>query len=201
MKVLKFIWEILVIFTTLFNIVVIMVLLRNVTHMVLVAIAISVSMTVLVTLPTYIYTYSYYERGGENNRTTYVLDKHWCNAFMVSKFFLSKWFHNVWIWLTFFLGVQRFVSVLFPLALKRLFTMQDTFIFIVVIFVLSPVLHIYHAVHPKADVHYGLCHWTLHGDWVLVQLWATLLLMHLIPCILLVVLMSLMIYHLLQYRM
>ena len=112
-----FIWIILVIFTTLFNIVVIIVLLRkkmrNVIHMVLVAIAISDSMTRLVTLPTYIYTYSHYEPGGKNSRATYVLDKHWCNAFWLSKFFLSKWFHTVSIWLTIFLCTQRFVSV-FP---------------------------------------------------------------------------------------
>ena len=196
-----FIWEILVIFTTIFNIVVLVVLLRkkmrNVIHMVLVAIAISDSMTGLVTLPTYIYTYSHYEAGGQNSRATYVLDKHWCNAFMISKFFLSKWFHNVSIWLTLFLGAQRFVSVLFPFKTQRLFTMRNTFIFVVVIFVLSPVLHIYHVIHQKADVEYGLCQWTLSGDdEALVQLWATLLLMHLIPCILLVVMTSLMIYRL-----
>ena len=194
----KFIWEILVIFTTLFNVVVIIVLLRkkmrNVIHTVLIAIAISDSMTGLVTLPTYIYTYSHYEPGGKNSRATYVLDKHWCNAFMISKFFLSKWFHNVSIWLTLFLCAQRFVSVFSPFKTQRLFTMQNTLIFVVVIFVLSPVLHIYHVVHLKA--YDGLCQWTLHSDWVRVQLWATLLLMHLIPCILLVVLTSLVIHRL-----
>ena len=188
----QFIWEILVVLTTLFNIVVIAVLLRkkmrNVIHTVLVAIAISDSMTGLVTLPTYIYTYSHYEPGHETGKAIYVLDKYWCNAFMISKFFLSKWFHTVSIWLTLFLGTQRFVSVLFPFKAQRMFTMKNTLIFITVIFVLSPFLHIYHLIHIKADVHFGLCHWRLEDKWVLVQLWATLLLMHLIPSILLVVL-------------
>ena len=195
-----FIWEILVIFTTIFNIVVIVVLLRkrmrNVIHMVLVAIAISDSMTGLVTLPTYIYTYSHYEAGGQHRRAAYVLDKDWCNAFMISKFFLSKWFHNVSIWLTLFLGAQRFVSVLFPFKTQRIFTMKNTFIFVMVIFVLSPILHIYHVIHMKAHVKHGLCHWTLQDNWSIVQLWVTLLLMHLIPCILLVFMTSLMIYRL-----
>ena len=74
------------------------------------------------------------------------------NAFMISKFFLSKWFHNVSIWLTLFLGAQRFVSVLFPFKAQRLFTMRNSFIFVVVIFVVSPALHIYHVIDQKADV-------------------------------------------------
>ena len=195
-----FIWEILVVLTTIVNIVVIVVLLRkrmcNVIHVVLVAIAISDSMTGLVTLPTYIYTYSHYEAVDQHTSPTYVLDKYWCNAFMISKFFLSKWFHNMSIWLTLFLGAQRFVSVLFPIKTQGIFTMRNTFLYVMVIFLLSPVLHIYHVIHMKANVEYGLCHWILDGDWSIVQLWVTLLLMHLIPCILLVFMTSLMIYRL-----
>lgn len=192
-----FLWEILVIFTTIFNVVVMIVLLRkkmrSVIHMVLVAIAISDSMTGLVTLPTYIYTYSQYDEGKMGSLDAYELDKHWCEAFMISKFFLSKWFHNISIWLTLFLGAQRCASVIFPFKTQRLFTMQNTFSFIGIISILSPVLHIYHLIYLKADTQLGFCHWTLENDWALVYLWATLLLMHLIPSILLVVLTALMI--------
>ena len=198
--VYTFIWEILVIFTTIFNIVVIVVLLRkrmrNVIHMVLVAIAISDSMTGLVTLPTYIYTYSRYKSGDQNNRDAYILDKDWCNAFMISKFFLSKWFHNVSIWLTLFLCFQRFVSIQFPFKTQRLFTMRSTLKLVVGIFVLSPVLHIFHVIHRKADVKYGLCLWEFESEWSIVQLWVVLVLMYLIPCILLVVMTALMVYRL-----
>lgn len=195
-----FMWEILVIFTTLFNIVVIVVFLRkrmrSVIHTVLIAIAISDSMTGLVTLPTYIYTYSHHEPTTKIGEATYVLDKYWCNSFMISKFFLSKYFHNVSIWLTLFLGAQRFVSVLYPLKTQRMFTMKNTFPFITSILVLSPFLHIYHLIHMKADVRLRQCHWILEDDWAFVQLWATLLLMHLIPSILLVILTALMIFRL-----
>ena len=194
-----FVWEILVIFTTLFNIVVIIVLLRkkmrNVIHMILVAIAISDSMTGLVTLPTYIYVYSQYEPGVTGSLDAYILKKEWCNAFMLSKFFLSKWFHNISIWLTLVLGIQRFVSVILPFEAQRLFTLQKTLVCVIIIFVVSPVLHIYHAITPKANEH-GFCQWTLDDKWGLVYLWVTLLLMHLIPCISLFVLTAVMIYRL-----
>lgn len=40
----------------------------------------------------------------------------------------------------------------------------------------------------KADVRHGFCYWTLENNWAIVQLWATLLLMHLFPSILIVLL-------------
>ena len=126
----------------------------------------------------------------------YELNKHWCNAFMVSKFFLSRSFHNISIWLTVFLGVQRFVSVSFPFKSQSLFTIRNTIIIIGIVSILSPFLHIYHLIYQKADVKSGFCHWTLENDGALVHLWFTLLFMHLIPCVLLVVLTCLMICHL-----
>lgn len=219
-----FIWEILVIFTTLFNVFVILVLLRkkmrNVIHTVLVAIAITDSMTGLVTLPTYIYTYSSYPVTGSsylqydeekmvNNYSLYEeetavpqydefyeLDKHWCNAFMVSKYFLSRSFHNISVWLTVFLGVQRFASVRFPFQAQSLFTIKNTFITIGIVSALSPILHMYQLIYQKADVKSGFCHWTLENDGALVHLLVTVLVMHLFPCSLLVLLTILMICHL-----
>ena len=191
-----YIWEILVVLTTIFNIIVIVVFMRrrmrNATHLVLVAIAISDSLTGLVTLPTYIFVYSHYEPGTQDTKDAYVVEKEWCNAFMISKFFLSKWFHTFSIWLTLFLGIQRFISVTLPLKAKIHFTKKKTVWYVTAIFILSPVLHIYHLVHPKADEH-GMCQWALTDKWALVYLWATLLLMHLIPCIMLVLFTALMI--------
>ena len=112
-----YIWNILVVLVTLANVLVILILfrrnLRSSTNIVLIAIAVAETLTVLVTLPTYIYTY-HQDSGDIDDTTTYVLSKDWCNAFMISKFFLSKSFHTVSIWLHCFLGFQRFVSIQFP---------------------------------------------------------------------------------------
>ena len=191
-----FIWESLVILTTLFNLLVIIVLfrmkIRNVIHVVLVAIAISDSLTGLVTLPTYIYVYQQHEPGQHGARDAYVLDKVWCNAFMISKFFISKWFHTVSIWLTLILGVQRFVSVILPFKAQTLFNRRNTLACVVVVFLVSPFLHIYHAITSKANAD-GFCQWTLDDKWGLAYVWLTLLLMHLIPCIALLLLSAVMI--------
>ena len=155
---------------------------RNATQLLLVAIAISDSLTGLVTLPTYIFVYSHYEPGGKDTKDAYVVEKEWCNTFMISKFFLSKWFHTVSIWLTLFLEIRRFILVILPFKAKILITKKKTVWYVTAIFILSPVLHIYHLVHPKAD-EYDMYQWALTDKWASVYLWATLLLMHLIPCI------------------
>ena len=153
-----YLWEILVICTTVFNVAVILVFMcknmRSIVHTVLVAIAISDSLTGLVTLPTYIYVYSQYEPG--DKKDAYIIEKDWCNAFMISKFFLSKWFHTVSIWLTVFLAFHRFASVVLPLKAKIYFTPKNTGICIAALVIISPVLHIYHLLHSKTDEH-GMC--------------------------------------------
>ena len=191
-----YLWELLVILTTVFNVIVIVVFmrigLRSATHVVLIAIAVSDSLTGLVTLPSYIYVYSQYEPGLETGRDAYVLRKDWCNAFMISKFFLSKWFHTASVWLTLLLGVQRYISVAIPLKAKIIFSSRKTLFCIIAIFVFSPFLHIYHLFHFKARS--GMCQWDLNDSWGLVYLWIAVLLMHLIPCTLLVISTVMMIY-------
>ena len=191
-----YLWEILVILTTIFNVIVIVVFVRlgvqSATHAVLVAIAISDSLTGLVTLPTYIYAYSKYEPGDGNKKDAYALEKDWCNAFMISKFFLSKWFHTASVWLTLMLSIQRYVCVAVPLKAKMIFTSRKTLFCIATVFVVSPFLHIYHLFHSKTSS--GMCQWDLSDHWGLVYLWITVFLMHLIPCTVLVIFTVMMIY-------
>ncbi|XP_053379814.1 sex peptide receptor-like [Mercenaria mercenaria] len=211
-----FIWEILVIFVFLVNVIVISILLRrkmrNATHMILVAIAISDSLTGLVTLPSYIMVYQRYvplsdysdyvhenaNLSAELNQTYYDssayyqanaatdgydLSKSLCRGYMISKYFLSKSFHTVSIFLTLFLGIQRYVSVAFPFKSKRLFCHKKTFILCVVIFVLSPALHLYHLGNEKAED--GVCQWQLKERGCgggCIHLWFVFLIGHLIPC-------------------
>ena len=193
-----YIWEILVIITTLFNIAVVIVFIRkrmrSIVHSVLVVIAISDTLTGLVTLPTYIHVYSHYEPGNGHSKEAYILDKDWCNAFMVSKFFLSKWLHTVSIWLTVFLALHRFVCVVLPTKVNIIFTVKTTLICIVVIVIVSPILHIYHLLDSKADVTHGMCQWIFKDEWGIAYLWTTLILMHILPCLLLVIFTILMIW-------
>lgn len=241
-----YIWEILVIFVFLVNIVVISILLRrkmrNATNLILAAIAISDSLTGLVTLPTYImvyqsydplpdnhyytepmnqsypdysrYSYDYSYKWGDkcssntwtfNVSTTdnkypdsdiatqapvdgYILSKSLCRGFMISKYFLSKSFHSVSIFLTLFLGIQRYVSVAFPFKSQSLFSIKNTVICCVVIFLLSPLLHSYHLDSEKASD--GLCQWELKEDGCgggCIYLWFAFFVRHFIPCITLLV--------------
>ena len=218
-----YIWEILVILLFLVNIVVISVLLRrkmrNATNMILSAIAVSDTLTGLVTLPTYIMVYSSYDTahydddshhndtnmtlsyydGQEypSNEDVYILSKNLCRAFMLSKYFLSKMFHTVSIFLTLFLGIQRYASVAFPFKSQRIFSVRNTIIFCLVIFVASPVLHIYHVSSEKAVD--GLCQWELGEDGCggdCIYLWILFLVRHFIPCFCLTIFTALFIKHL-----
>lgn len=185
-------WEILVVLTTLANILVMLVLtrksMRNATNIILIAIAVSDSLTGLVTLPTYIYAYNHYERKHLK------LTEGWCEAFMISKLFISKAFHTMSVWLTVCLGLQRYISVSWPFRAQTMFTIPKTVIMIVAVAILSPILHVYHLANKKAAG--TKCAWDLkdpcRGDCA--YLWMTFLFMHLIPCILLVVLTLLMVY-------
>ncbi|XP_060579358.1 uncharacterized protein LOC132736275 [Ruditapes philippinarum] len=228
-----YIWEILVIFVFLVNIIVIMVLLsrkmRNATNMILAAIAVSDSLTGLVTLPSYIMVYMRYDPLPENygdqgnysyndytpiylgNDTTYgndyygsqmaqdgySLSKNLCNGFMISKYFLSKSFHTISIFLTLFLGIQRYVSVAYPFKSHFLFSEGKTLIWCGVIFAVSPVLHSYHLGSNKAVG--GLCQWELAESGCgagCIYLWFAFFLRHLIPCVTLFVFTGLFIRHL-----
>ncbi|XP_052819649.1 uncharacterized protein LOC128245506 [Mya arenaria] len=217
------IWEVMVITTTLINILVIVVLLRknmrNPTNMILTAISFSDTLTGVVTLPTYIMVYQQFEpaqmndqrgNGDELEITTvsvsnastqgyniyadymyesndaYALSESLCTWFMLTKFFFSKTFHTMSIFLTLFLGFQRFVCVAYPFLSEKFFTNKSTIVTCVLIIMLSPVLHIYHVVKEKAEE--GMCEWKLEnceGDCAF--LWIVLIFRHLIPCTLLTV--------------
>lgn len=222
-----FIWEILVIFVSIVNVLVIIVLtrkgMRNPTNMILTFIAVADSLTGLVTLPSYIMVYkqflpepeysdyshanvsyipleyntyeyvhspsysSNYSYSGSQSyysQEGYVLTKDLCRFFMISKFFLSKLFHTISIFLTLFLGFQRFVSVAFPFRAQSFFTMTKTVIVCVFIVVLSPLLHIYHLIKEKAID--GMCEWRIDDCTTdCAYLWFILFIRHLIPCFLL----------------
>lgn len=119
----------------------------------------------------------------------YTLTKNLCEGFMVSKYFISKSFHTVSIFLTLFLAIQRYVSVAFPYKSQFLFNTTRTLISCAAIFILSPLLHIYHLTSEKAMD--GLCQWDIQGKGcggTCIYLWVAFFLRHFLPCITLVVL-------------
>lgn len=211
-----YIWEILVIVTSLVNMVVIFVLLRrrmrNPTNIVLATIAITDSLTGLITLPTYImvflrfepvepYTETDYVYNNlyDRNTTTppvyeniepvdgYCLSKNLCRGFMISKYFLSKSFHTMSIFLTLFLGIQRYISIAYPYKSQLLLNLKRTIIVCVIIVVVSPLLHTYHLVGEKAVD--GLCQWELkdkHCGAGCIYLWIAFFIRHFLPCVALV---------------
>lgn len=244
-----FIWETLVIFTFLVNIIVISVLMRkkmrSATHMILSAIAVSDSLTGLVTLPTYIMVYrryieydlselgnstdpyetnvtysynasetnatdSYYSGSSDPLEDNYLynpdqvdssdaceLSKSLCEGFMISKYFLSKSFHTVSIFLTLFLGIQRYVSVAYPFKSQSIFTQRKTVSCCIFIFIVSPALHWYHLANEKAKD--GLCQWEHEASGCghdCIYLWAIFCIRHFIPCLALTVFTILFIKHL-----
>ena len=186
-----YIWEIMVVLTTLANILVLLVLTRksqrNATNVFLTAVAVSDSFTGISTLPTYIYAFNHYERDDLK------LTEGWCEAFMISKLFVSKSFHTMSIWFTLCLVSQRFISVTWPFKAQSMFTIPKTLIMIAVVVFLSPILHVYH-LHNKKAVNLK-CAWQLGNpcEEGCVYLWATFFMMHFIPCTLIVVLTVLMI--------
>ena len=184
-------WEFLVILTTIANILVMLVLsrrsMRNATHAILIAIAVSDSLTGLVTLPAYIYAFTHAEVRDLK------LTEGWCEAFMISRLFISKSFHTMSIWFTVCLVFQRFISVTRPFKAQTLFTMPKTLMMIAVVAVLSPVMHVYHLTNKKASDF--KCAWTLKYPCTTdcAYLWISIFLVHLIPCVLLVIFTALMI--------
>ncbi|KAH3818510.1 hypothetical protein DPMN_120231 [Dreissena polymorpha] len=114
----------------------------------------------------------------------YTLSKSLCTWFMLSKFFFSKLFHTCLIFLTLFLGIQRFISVAYPFFAGKIFTSRTVLITCVCIFILSPLIHIYHSLDEKAK--HGLCQWAI-DDWKTdcVFQWVVFFIRHFIPIVLL----------------
>ncbi|KAL3861534.1 hypothetical protein ACJMK2_007563 [Sinanodonta woodiana] len=191
-----YVWTFLVILTTFGNVIIVAVFvrksMRTTTNLILLFIAISDSLTGFVTLPTYMHVFTSGYQGWVG------LTEGWCEAFMISKFYVSKVFHTVSVWLTFFLGFQRFMCVWFPLKTKSSFTTRRTLIAVAIITVCAFVIHSYHLIERKADKKEGFCRWVVEDPCVgtCIFLWMTLLLVNLLPSIILLVLTMLMIYKL-----
>lgn len=191
-----YIWVALIILTTLANILVMIVLqrknMRNATNIILIAVAISDSLTGLVTLPVTVHAYQQYVAGD------LALTKEWCLAFMVIRYFVSRSFHTMSIWLTVVLGFQRLISVLFPFRAQIMFSIRKTLVIILIVMFLSPFLHIYHAFDNKLIEHPGgggSCEWKVETPCKesCVYLWLVILLMHFIPCLMLTICTAIMV--------
>lgn len=118
----------------------------------------------------------------------YILTKTLCRGFMISKYFLSKSFHTISIFLTLFLGIQRYVSVAFPFKSQSFFSIKKTLIACLVIFVVSPILHAYHLGNEKAAG--GLCRWELSETGCgsgCSYLWSAFVFRHFVPCVALII--------------
>ncbi|KAK3581317.1 hypothetical protein CHS0354_016162 [Potamilus streckersoni] len=192
-----YVWTFLVILTAFANMLIVAVFvrksMRTSTNQILLFIAISDSLTGLVTLPTYIHVFT-------SGKAGYVsLSEGWCESYMISRYYLSKAFHTVSIWQTLLLGFQRFVCVWFPFKTKFWFTTRRTWIAVAVITIFAFVIHIYHLFRKKSSKT-GFCQWTIEEPCVetCTFLWISLLLVHILPCVLLFVLTVLMIQKLFQ---
>ena len=122
------------------------------------------------------------------NAYMYLLNKLLCEAFMISKFVLSKMFHTISIWLTVFLGIQRCLSVWMPFSARAWFSKKTIFAVFVSNVCLALVLHGFHIFNDKTKD--AFCSWTIEddcADGTCIQLWVTLVFRHLIPCIVLTV--------------
>ncbi|XP_045163050.2 sex peptide receptor-like [Mercenaria mercenaria] len=178
-----YIWPILVIFTMCCNCIVIGGFLRkrmrNATNLILVFIAVSDSLTGLVTLPATFHIFT---------KENFVLTKDWCNAAMITRLYISRAFHTVSVWETLLLGVHRFLQVRYPNLAKKFCTVPKTLAAILMIYILSFALHIFHAFDIKAVN--GLCEWNIQEPcgWACVYIWLSMLLCHLLPSLALIVL-------------
>ncbi|KAK3581318.1 hypothetical protein CHS0354_016163 [Potamilus streckersoni] len=195
-----YVWTFLVILTAFANVLIVAVFvrksMRTTTNLILLFIAISDSLTGLVTLPAYIHVFTSGKLGWVE------LNEGWCEAYMISKFYISKVFHTVSIWQTLLLGFQRFFCVWFPFKTKSWFTTRRTLITVVLITIIAFVIHTYHLNEKKADKTLGFCQWTIEDPCVesCAFLWITLLLVHILPCVLLLVLTILMIQKLFHHN-
>lgn len=120
--------------------------------------------------------------------SAFLMTPNLCEWFMISKFFLSQSFHTMSIWLTVYLGIQRYCYVKFPFLSLRLFTVKKTVIACVGIAILAPVLHIYHVFNRKHTDH-GMCEWKREEECGVgcAYLWISLFAKQLLPCLVLVI--------------
>ncbi|KAL3861552.1 hypothetical protein ACJMK2_007580 [Sinanodonta woodiana] len=192
-KIYVYVWTFLVFLTAFGNVLIVAVFvrqsMRTTTNLILLFIAISDSLTGFVTLPTYIHVFT------SGNREWVSLNDGWCEAFMISKFYISKAFHTVSIWLTLLLGFQRFICVWFPSKRLSWYTTRRTLIAVSIITVCAFVIHSYHLNERKADKNQGYCQWVIEDPCVktCIFLWTTLLLVHILPSLILLILTMLMI--------
>ncbi|XP_045161311.2 uncharacterized protein LOC123526285 [Mercenaria mercenaria] len=120
------------------------------------------------------------------------LTKDLCNGYMISKYFLSKSFHSMSIFLTLFLAIQRYISIRYPYRSQLLLNLPKTIICCVAVVLISPLLHVYHLLGERAFD--GKCQWELTEkgcEGGCVYLFITFFIRHLIPCVVLVILTTL----------
>ena len=181
-----YIWPIIVIVTTILNALVVLVLvhrrMRNATNVILIAMAITDSLSGLVMVPVFLLAY-----GSTSNGELHFSEK-WCETFMLIKYFVARAFHTMSIWLTVLLGAQRLVSVAFPFRASSVFSVHNTCIYIGLVLLLSPVLHVYHTFDVKTTVR-GHCQWDLKATGCnggCIYIWFMMIFMHAVPCLVLV---------------
>ncbi|KAH3822068.1 sex peptide receptor-related protein 2-like [Dreissena polymorpha] len=168
-----YIWPVLVIIMCVCNCLVIGGFLRKdmrtSASIILVFIAISDSLTGLVTLPATFYVYS---------REQMLLSKDWCNLTMITRLYIARAFHTISVWETVLLGFQRFLHVRHPAAANRWCTTKKTIGIVAVMYVLSFLLHMYHAFDIKTSD--GFCNWELKEPcgWGCAYIWASFILGH-----------------------
>lgn len=113
----------------------------------------------------------------------YIVSKTLCRAFMISKYFLSKSFHTISIFLTLFLEIQRYISMAYPYRYETCFNrFRVVKIYCATIFILCPLLHSFHLGSEKAIS--GVCQWELTESGCAtgcIYLWAAFSLRHFIP--------------------
>ncbi|XP_060567704.1 sex peptide receptor-like [Ruditapes philippinarum] len=176
-----YVWPVIVLFTTCCNLIVIGGFLRkrmrNATNLILVFIAVSDSLTGLVTLPATFHIFT-----NEN----FALTKDWCNVAMITRLYISRAFHTISVWETLLLAFHRFLQIRHPNLGKKVCTMPKTLFVILVIYIASFGLHIFHAFDIKAEE--GFCQWSIREPcgWACVYMWFSLLLSHILPSLALV---------------
>ena len=199
-----FVWTPLICLTTLTNISIILVMsqksMRTSTNMILLVIACNDSLTGLITIPL---GYIYQSEGSSGTRNRIEMTEHVCKTFMILRYFLSRAFHTMSIWLTVLLAFQRMVLVRYPLKANRYLSMRSTWICIAGIIMVSPFIHIYHArgihvdsVYNKQTLMYEYqCVWNLEEPCTqgCFYMWTVFHFMHFIPCTLLLMMAGLLV--------
>ena len=108
-----------------------------------------------------------------------------------------EWYRTIWywisytwvvsyrFWLTTYLSIQRYISVKYPFKKKVLFTKRNNVIVCASIVLSALILHSYYLV--KGKVNDGTCDYTIETPCYesCVYMLASVLLQHIIPCILL----------------